>query len=211
MSRILNGRTSTSYPLIIDTLPFHNGALGLTFCPGKKQAYAMTGAWNRDIDLDLDVVEAWGATTVISLLEPFEYDELQVPELPGKFATRFRWLDLPIRDQHAPNEAWLARWVSLRDEIQQELIGGGRIMIHCKGGFGRTGTVAVMILMEGGINLEDAILLARKTREGAVETSRQEQFLADYARAIGKWAVRPPTSWTQLLSAWRSTAPLSAP
>jgi hypothetical protein len=97
MNRIANGRTSISHPLIIDTLPFHNGALGLTFCPGKKQAYAMTGAWNRDIDLDQNVVEAWGATTVISLLEEFEYDELQVPELPGKFATRFRWLDLPIR------------------------------------------------------------------------------------------------------------------
>lgn len=186
MSRVVGGRTSETHPLIIDTLPFHGGALGLTFCPGKKQAHAMTGAWNRDVDLDLKTVEAWGATTIISLLEPFEYDELQAPELRGEFAKRFRWLDLPIRDQHAPDKAWLARWATLRDDIQQELEKGGRIMIHCKGGFGRTGTVAAMILMEGGVGREEAVRLARQTREGAIETRRQEQFLSDYARAIAR-------------------------
>lgn len=42
-------RTSITHPLIINTVQVSNGELGLTFCPGKKQAAAMTGVWDRDM------------------------------------------------------------------------------------------------------------------------------------------------------------------
>jgi ADP-ribosyl-[dinitrogen reductase] hydrolase len=55
-------------------------------------------------------------------------------------------------------------------------------MIHCKGGFGRTGTVAAMILMDFGYSATDAIAECRKARELLVETLAQEQFLLDYSQ-----------------------------
>ena len=42
----MHARTSQSYPLQIDTLrPVGRGRLGLTFCPGKVDPHAQTGAW----------------------------------------------------------------------------------------------------------------------------------------------------------------------
>jgi hypothetical protein len=33
----------------------------------------MTGAWDRDLARDLDVIRAWGASAVVTLLEPSEH------------------------------------------------------------------------------------------------------------------------------------------
>ncbi|WP_164549814.1 hypothetical protein [Altericroceibacterium xinjiangense] len=47
-------RTSLTHPLeIAEVQPFEDvGKVGLTFCPGKKQASAATGAWDRNLELD---------------------------------------------------------------------------------------------------------------------------------------------------------------
>ncbi|MFO1369088.1 MAG: protein-tyrosine phosphatase family protein [Marinagarivorans sp.] len=173
-------RTSESHPLIINTISISNGELGLTFCPGKKQSNAMTGAWDRDIELDIAVVKTWGATGVISLLEDFEYVELAVQILPCIFRDNFEWFNLPIPDKCAPDQAWLSHWLTLRQELKDILVKGGKILIHCKGGFGRTGTVAALILMDHGYTAVDAIKVARKAREYAIETDAQERFVIDY-------------------------------
>lgn len=173
-------RTSITHPLIINTIQVGNGELGLTFCPGKKQPAAMTGVWDRDMELDLLAIEEWGATSVISLLEPFEYQELEVPNLPEAFARRFRWLNLPIPDQQAPDNAWTEHWETIRTDIKNGLNRGEKFLIHCKGGFGRTGTIAAMILMDHGYGWQEAITECRKSRELAVETRVQEEYLKDY-------------------------------
>lgn len=175
-------RTSVSHPLIINTIAVSNGELGLTFCTGKKQPNAMTGSWDRDVTLDVESVKAWGATVVISLLEDFEYDELEVRNLPAVYQEHFKWFNLPIPDKCAPDKAWLSHWLTLRDELKTLLANNGKILIHCKGGFGRTGTVAALILMDHGYTAVDAIAACRQAREFAVETEVQEKFLMAYER-----------------------------
>lgn len=175
-----SARTSLSHPLIINTLRLSNGELGLTFCPGKKQADAMTGAWDRDIDLDIAQVKLWGATTVISLLEDFEYSELQVDNLPSVYASNFRWFSLPIPDKCAPDTQWLDNWLSIRQIFKDELAGKGKILIHCKGGFGRTGTLAALLLMDHGATATEAIARCRQARQYAVETEVQVGFVTAY-------------------------------
>ena len=56
--------TSTSHPLIIATLPIGQGAVGVTFCPGKQGDSVSGALWERDLGLDLDAIERWGATEV---------------------------------------------------------------------------------------------------------------------------------------------------
>jgi len=65
-------RTSQTHPLQIATLPIgtRGGAVGVTFAPGKHQAAAMTGIWQRDLDADLTAIRDWGAQHLITLLEP---------------------------------------------------------------------------------------------------------------------------------------------
>ena len=58
----MHARTSQSHPLQIDALgPVGRGQLGLTFCPGKYDPRAQTGAWDRDLDTDLRAVLDWRA------------------------------------------------------------------------------------------------------------------------------------------------------
>ena len=73
-------KTSTSHPLQIAAIVAGAGLgrVGLTFCPGKKDGHAMSGAWDRDLGLDLDAVKAWGAAAVVTLVEAHELTLLRV-------------------------------------------------------------------------------------------------------------------------------------
>lgn len=74
-------RTSQTHPLQIAEVrasPSH-GRIGITFCPGKQDRFAHTGAWERDLGIDLDAIAAWGAKRVLTLVEPAELVELKVP------------------------------------------------------------------------------------------------------------------------------------
>ena len=81
-------RTSLSHPLKIAKLPTpERGRIGLTLCPGKKDPKGMTGPWDRDLAVDLDVIREWGAAAVVTLVEAKELDLLEVPHL-GKEVVR---------------------------------------------------------------------------------------------------------------------------
>jgi ADP-ribosyl-[dinitrogen reductase] hydrolase len=183
----LGARTSITHPLQIGTISFGGGgALGLTFCPGKKHL-GSTGAWDRDIDTDIATIKTWGANYVISLLEDHEYKELGVEDLPGKMIDEFgRWLSLPICDKGVPDEEWMQSWKYYKSRIIGELVHGRRILIHCKGGFGRTGLVAAMLLMAVGLNSYQAIALCRTVRANAVENRDQENFLHNLNHKVAK-------------------------
>ena len=52
-------RTSLSHPLQIAEVSAPGGGMvGITFCPGKHQRLAATGAWARDLQLDLEAIKA---------------------------------------------------------------------------------------------------------------------------------------------------------
>jgi ADP-ribosyl-[dinitrogen reductase] hydrolase len=71
-------RTSNTHPLQIAAVSAGPGLgrIGVTFCPGKGQAHAASGAWRRDLAADLAAIRDWGAAAVVTLLEPAELDSL---------------------------------------------------------------------------------------------------------------------------------------
>lgn len=75
--------TSQLSPLRIAGLAVPNvsGRLGMTICPGKKGPSAGEHHWNRDIEQDMEAIARWPARAVISLLEDFELDQLEVRNL----------------------------------------------------------------------------------------------------------------------------------
>ncbi|HGM6611505.1 cyclin-dependent kinase inhibitor 3 family protein [Stenotrophomonas sp. Marseille-Q5258] len=182
-------RTSHTHPLEIAELHvgLHGGAIGVTFAPGKHQDAAMTGNWARDMDADLNAIRTWGGTRLISLIEPWEFEELKIPQLPTVAPTYgLTWVGLPIRDGAAPNDGFLARWQSLEPVLVQELFAGGRLVVHCKGGLGRAGTVASMLMLATGaaVTAEQAMNMVRAVRPGAIETREQEAFLHGWVRGL---------------------------
>lgn len=169
-------RTSHTHPLQIAELRAGDGwgRIGITFCPGKHDRAAATGAWARDLGVDLDAIAAWGAQLVLTLVEPEELTALRVPRLGLEVQRRgLRWLHLPIADFGVPAEPFERAWVAQGAEIRALLRAGGDVLVHCKGGLGRAGMVAARLLVELGWAPDEAIRAVRRVRRGAIETPGQ--------------------------------------
>lgn len=169
-------RTSYSHPLQIAAVrasPNH-GRIGITFCPGKHDRFAHTGAWERDLGVDLDAISAWGAKLILTLVEPSELKALNVPQLGHEIRRRrIEWRHLPIADYSVPTIAFEQQWVTHGQEIRTMLRDGHDVLVHCKGGLGRAGMIAARLLVELGMDPEEAILSVRRERRGAIETPAQ--------------------------------------
>ena len=181
MSRV---KTSHSHPLLIAAVTPgpDRGRIGVTLCPGKTDPAGLTGAWARDLDLDLDRIRDWGATAVVSLVTDQEIDYLGVRNLPKAVADRhMEWWHLPIEDGQPPGQEFEAAWTVAGAALRDRLRAGFDVLIHCKGGLGRAGTVAVRLLVELGARADDAVLRVRSARPHAIETQAQEDHVAQCA------------------------------
>lgn len=174
-------RTSLTHPIRVDALPVSGGLLGLTFCPGKH-GDSLTGApWARDLEADLAALKAWGTSLVVTLMERYEFDLLRVPDLDLRIAAHgIAWSHLPIPDQGVPGLAFAEVWPQVRAELLSRLAVGEHTVLHCRGGLGRTGLVAAMLLIETGIVPDDAIRSVRSVRPRAIETAEQARFVRDW-------------------------------
>src|SRR5512135_3562016 len=148
--------------------------VGITFCPGKHDRFAQTGAWERDLGIDLDAISAWGAKLVLTLVEPAELTALNVPHLGQEIRRRnIKWHHLPIADYSVPTEIFERQWLTHGGEIRDMLRNGDDVLVHCKGGLGRAGMIAARLLVELGMAPEEAIRSVRRARKCAIETPSQ--------------------------------------
>jgi protein-tyrosine phosphatase len=58
---------------------------------------------------------------------------------------------------------------------------GSRVLVHCRGGLGRAGTVSARLLVELGVPPVEAIRQVRRVRVGAIETAAQERYVLGLA------------------------------
>jgi ADP-ribosyl-[dinitrogen reductase] hydrolase len=185
--------TSQSHPLQIGSIKMLGpwGELGLTFCPGKKDKHARFGHWDRDLGTDLDAIKAWGASAVVTLIEPHEFELLGVERLGEGVAKRgMSWYHLPIRDVSIPDANFEGRWQKTGPQLLEKLRSGQSILVHCRGGLGRAGLVAARLIIETRVPADKAIRAVRAARPGAIETKEQE----DYVISL------PLPSWTSAIS-----------
>ena len=176
-------RTSITHPIRIDALPVGNGSLGITFCPGKKSDSVFGLPWARNLDLDMDAIRDWGATDIVTLIEDHEFESLSVRSLGEAVKARdIKWHHLPIRDGDVPTTEAIGRWRALSPGLHRILERRGRLVVHCRGGLGRAGTIAALILIERGRSAPDAIREVRSVRCGSVDTVAQERWLESRAR-----------------------------
>ncbi len=172
-------KTSLTHPLqIAEVAAPGGGTVGITFCPGKFQQSAFSGAWARDLRADVKAIRDWGGDAVVTLVTERELADLRVADLGSEVvAVGMQWLHLPIVDVSIPTAEWDSRWVAIRAGIHAALSGGGKVLVHCKGGLGRAGTVAARILVERGVSPAEAINAVRQVRPGALETREQEAYV----------------------------------
>jgi len=173
-------RTSVSHPLQIAEVAVGSGfgTVGITFCPGKCQPHAATGAWARDIAVDVAAIADWGASSVVTLVEDHELAKLDVTGLgPAVQAAHMEWRHLPIRDVSVPSAGFEAAWQTAGPALRDQLRAGFNVLVHCKGGLGRAGMVAARLLVECGWQADEALAAVRTARPGAVETAAQKAYV----------------------------------
>lgn len=176
-------KTSDTHPLRIDSvqLPYVNGIIGMTFCPGKKGASLFSGTWGRDLAKDFATLCDWGTNALVTLIEGHEFGILGVPDFGEKVENvPFKWFHLPIIDASVPDCRFEQSWRHTGNEIRGILASGGKVVLHCRGGLGRTGLLAARLLVEFGVEPDEAIKQVRKARPGAIETSEQEKHIHNY-------------------------------
>ncbi len=155
-----------------------DGRIGMTRCPGQRGSSAVGPGGHRDLHADVRAIADWGAGTVITLTEPDEMALLGVASLGDEVAAAgMRWLHWPITDMHAPDHRFAAGWARDGRVALEELLSGRRVLLHCRGGLGRTGTVAAYLLMQLQQPVDVAIGQVRAARPGAIETAQQLEWL----------------------------------
>lgn len=156
------------------------GVIGITFAPGKKDHSAYSGRHDRDLAADLDVIARWNAAAVVTLVTQTELRRLQISHIGTEVSKRFmEWHHLPIEDVSIPDIDFEADWPENSARLQSLLRAGANVLVHCKGGLGRAGMIAARLLVEMGVEPDQAIRRIRAARgEGAIETSDQEDWVA---------------------------------
>jgi protein-tyrosine phosphatase len=101
-----------------------------------------------------------GAVGVINLTEqPHDPTLLARVGLPE--------LHLAVHDFQPPSAAQVE---AARAYLQQA---SGPVIVHCRGGFGRTGTLIACLYVAQGLSADDAVARTRHERPGTIETRGQ--------------------------------------
>ena len=170
-------RTSESHPLRITAMNLGDGRgrIGFSQCPpGRIDRYAISGPWRRDLDTDLDAIQHWGATAVVSLVSHEELAYLKVSDLPTAVRDRhMEWWHAPIPDGEAPERDFEDAWKVTGESIRNRLRLGFDVLLHCRGGLGRAGTITARLLVELGEQPDDAVRRVRDAHEGTIENESQ--------------------------------------
>ena len=112
-----------------------------------------------------------GFRTIISLLD--ESKQLPNYDLDEAEAMGFARVSIPIRDFTAPTQNQLSQFLNAVNKALDK----GKVIMHCQGGSGRTGTMGAAYWIGKGLSAKEAIGRVRKSRPHAVETKEQEDSL----------------------------------
>lgn len=162
------------FPISDYCLP--NGTkIGIGFCPGHSARHDIGF---RNLQEDLFRVKNWGATTIVTLIEPHEFKSLGVEELEKEVMKYgIDWVWFPIKDCSTPNPSEFKNFKNFIKKLIMKIEMKENLFIHCRGGLGRSGIIAVEILKQMSVSPDNALATVRSFRPGAVETLSQEHFV----------------------------------
>ncbi|KEG14748.1 putative phosphatase [Trypanosoma grayi] len=92
------------------------------------------------------------------------------------------YYEFPWPDMTAPQQDIVLRSVQVMD---YHVKNSGKVLVHCHAGLGRTGLmIACYLVYSQHMPSAEVIKLVRQNRPGAVQTSRQAQFIYDFERHL---------------------------
>ncbi len=148
--------------------------------PGKL-AVAARPRGNDWLEDDLQAWKRQGISHVVSLLEEEENERLELTEeetLSRRLGLQF--VNLPIPDRGTPKDA--ETFATVVNDLHDTLLTGGRVIIHCRQGIGRSGLLAAAVLSSFELPLQDVLERISLARGVTIpETEDQLRWLRNHA------------------------------
>ena len=156
---------------VVNEIEAGGGRIAITPLPGRGGAF----------EADFAKLVAWDPALVISMTTLEEMESRGAGGLGRDLAALgIAWEHLPVVDFGSPTGEVEEAWPSLSLVARSILVGGGKVLVHCHGGCGRSGMIVLKLLVELGEGPEAALDRLRGIRPCAVETEAQFE-----------WASRP--------------------
>ena len=154
-------------PFEVTEISIGPALLGLSPLPGL----------NGDFPADIKEILNWMPSAIISLTEKKEMENLGMRGFHSVMAKKnISWLHFPIKDFGTVDKHREVLWNTISKNVHQKINEGSRILVHCRGGCGRTGMIVLRIMVEFGENPDKALQRLRKICPCAVETKDQENW-----------------------------------
>ncbi|HLI11508.1 MAG TPA: dual specificity protein phosphatase family protein [Alphaproteobacteria bacterium] len=127
---------------------------------------------------ELKALRAEGFAAIVCLIED---EEEHTYRRAAAEALGYRCYGIPIRDHGAPTSAQFDAVLRILEAECRR----GKVLVHCQGGSGRTGTLGAAYLVARGAGVDAAITKLREARPAAVETDAQLRSLRRWAQSRG--------------------------
>ena len=141
-----------------------------------------------------DEIKNWHSSdlkAVVSLLTAEEVEDLDLQKEEHYCQKNgIQFLSFPIIDRSVPSSESDAIWLVQR--LEADLDQGKNINIHCRQGIGRSGLIAVSLLVEKGLSPAVAIESVSKARHVRVpETEAQRAWIDSFAVMMNGLLLKP--------------------
>ncbi|WP_045996734.1 phosphatase domain-containing protein [Loktanella sp. S4079] len=145
-------------------IPLGGGCLAIAPAPGA----------NGDFATDISQIAEWGARLVITMTTVDELQALGTANMRTDLVQMgIDWLHLPVPDFSTPDTL---DWSTLRENVLGRLENAEHVLVHCRGGCGRSGMLALRLMIAGGEAPNNALKRLRSIRPCAVETADQMRW-----------------------------------
>ncbi len=128
-------------------------------------------------DEDFDWLYVQGIRAIVSLTERSLENEKSVQHKVSQFVYRH----MPVRDQTAPTFVQINAWTAFVNEM---LATDKPVLVHCAGGYGRTGTMLACYLVNHGWRAADAIEEVCAVRPGSIGAPVQLECVHKYEQVV---------------------------
>ncbi|MEW7980692.1 MAG: tyrosine-protein phosphatase [Candidatus Sedimenticola endophacoides] len=159
----------SAHPYDVLALP-DQGRLIFTPCPGTKGV---------DLKTSVSELHEAGADAIVTMMTDEELARFDVSSLTDVVRqSGLSWFHFPVEDDAAPAEAFEQSWQASKPDVLELIEQGECVVIHCRGGSGRTGFMAAVIMRELGMDEAQATDLVKGLRPNSLRLPAHTEHLA---------------------------------